>query len=309
VKTLGLSCAHLTSDNDESHGFELQSLYDEGQKAYDEVLFINPQEILYIFERGKHKPEIRFHERDIADLSTLIVRGTAGSERALSLLTRTLDHCGCLIFDPIARFSGKTSSKITSTFDRFRNGIGTDSYLTFYYEGAKALIRYLDSAGKFPILTKPVFGKKGKGLIVFYSASEADAYIQNFYTTKNDIPLLIQPFLQFVEEYRVMVIDGFCPGVVKKIKQEHAIAANAAQGGEFVAVNKPEIINFVLRNASSEGLLGVDVGKDEQGRLHQIEANRAPLWEHFQIATGINIAKIVIEKTLERLNRKRSYHR
>ena len=45
-----------------------------------------------------------------------------------------------------------------------------------------------------------------------------------------------------------------------------------------------------MKNVKLEGILGVDVARDSEGKLHIIETNRAPLWREFERATKINVA-------------------
>ncbi len=86
-----------------------------------------------------------------------------------------------------------------------------------------------------------------------------------------------------------------------KKSQDGSYVLNAAQGGSFKVIEDEEIVSFVEKNVSSEGILGVDVAMDTNESAHIIEANRAPLWSEFEQATGLNVAKRIIDHAYGRL--------
>lgn len=302
MSTLGICSAHIVRAGlNNNLNFETFSLYEEGKKTYQKVILINPLHVSYRFER-EQKPIIYFNGDSITDLSALIVRGTGEYSQSISMLVQSLDFCGCNIFDPITRFRGEPSSKLFTTLDRYKEGVGTSSYIAFSFEGISSMIRVLASEKKFPLLIKPIRGSGGKGVVVIQDEIEAVNYAQEFFHSKQtDVPLLIQAYINFTEEYRIIVIDGVAIGSVQKLAKPGSVAANAEQGGEFIAAHVPEVANFVEEHVSKEGILGVDVAKDENGNLHIIEANRAPLWRTFQQATGINVAREIIDRSLTRI--------
>jgi glutathione synthase/RimK-type ligase-like ATP-grasp enzyme len=61
------------------------------------------------------------------------------------------------------------------------------------------------------------------------------------------------------------------------------------------------VIEFTLQHVNHEGILGVDVAMNSEGKLRIIEANRAPSWQIFEQATGINVAEIIINQAVKRL--------
>lgn len=132
-------------------------------------------------------------------------------------------------------------------------------------------------------------------------------YINSFFAKlehEAEEPLFLQTYELFVEEYRAILIDGKVLGTVKKIPEIGKIVSNAAQGATFTMVNSPKLIEFLEKNVSEEGILGVDVAIDTTGAFHIIETNRAPMWQTFEEATGINVAQYVIQQTWDRLTSK-----
>ncbi len=284
---------------DELNG-EKKALYDAASKHFEQVLLIDPQDVLYFFERGAARPRILYNDQDIAGLNVLMVRSTGGREASSAMLAHALAFCGCNTVDPLERFSIGFASKLLSTISRFKRGVGSNSYIAFGARNAAELLRRLNISAEQPILYKPAAGRKGEGVLTF---SELGAALEFAGQAAPDMAEAEQPFLfqtleRFVAEYRVMVMDGEVLGMAAKSRADGAVAANAAQGGSFAPADVPEVAKFVREHVSQQGLLGVDVALDDEGALHIIETNRAPLWGAFEAATGIQVADEVINRLL-----------
>ncbi len=295
MKIFGL-CTSTTRISNLS--FEKKALVREGQKIFDEVLLIDTRNMAYQFLRGSDRPIIQLGERDISDLSALYVGSTKNREASTAILVHTLSHNGCRINDPVSRFSVGFASKLLSTFRRFERGSGSSSFLAFNKRNAERLLQQIDEKKYFPLIHKPIRGSKGKGVHRINSLGEAQDFCEAFFQKRSnpDIPLFLQTFVNFTREFRVMVYDYEVIGMVEKIKAEGAVAANAAQGGAFKAVHDERLKKFVIDQTRSKGLFGFDVAIDEEEQFHVIESNRAPLWETFQEATGINVAGEILTR-------------
>jgi hypothetical protein len=289
----------------EQLGYEMRHLCEAAQRHYDRVLLIDTRAVSYQFVRGERHPRITHNGEDISNLSSLYVTGTKGRSASTGILVRALRVCGCDIFDPIGRFSVGFASKLLTTLDRFVAGVGSHSFVAFQYRNTLPLIDAIDRQGFFPVLAKPITGRQGIGIRLLRTPGAAKEYAEAFFAARpdEDYPLLLQRYEQFVAEYRVLLVDGKALGVVQKVKKPGAIAANAAQGGTFVAVNAPQIGEFAARYVSRRGVLGVDVALDASGNLHLIEANRAPLWHAFEDATGIDVAERIVRRSVTRVER------
>lgn len=271
-------------------------LLNEAKKIFDDVVEIHPRQVRFKFIRSTTKPQIIMDDKDLSNLSCLVVRGTAGYEQSISVLVHALKLCGCCIFDPIHRFSGETASKLLTTIDRYEKRVGSDSYYAFSLSQALKLVDELADGGVFPLLSKPITGKKGKGVLVLSSREQAKAFAREFFQKydSKDIPLFFQPYIEFESEYRVMLVGDHFIGMAKKLRKKGNVVANAAAGATFVPAHDSEIVQFVIEHVNLEGILGVDVARDSAGQLHIIEANRAPLWKEFERVTGINVAKEIV---------------
>lgn len=306
-KVLGICCARLKyneKEKYESAHYEIIKLYEEGKKYYDDVLVFHPSEVNYKLIRSQKEPIVSLKGKDITNLSTLIIRRVKLYEKATSILARILDSCGCDLFDPIDRFQGNSPSKLLTTVNRYEKGVGVSSYIAASFEGATQLISEFDNQ-QFPVIVKPIDGRGGEGVELLNNLNEAIEYAKKFFeeNQERNQPILFQEFVRIKSEYRVIIVDGQSLGVVEKIAQLGTIAANAAQGGNFIATDADDVINLAVNNVSKRGILGVDVVRDFEEKLYILEANRSPQWKAFEEATGINVAQEIIVRASNRLNR------
>lgn len=282
--------------------YETFSLYKEAQKIYDKTLLVNPLELIYKFKEGK-PAQVLSLGKEVIRGDTLIVRSVFKGNFATALLARYLRLDGCDVIDSMARFTGARHTKIFSSLRLHAEGMGVSSFMAFRKEQAVQLLSDLHNENTFPVIAKPAIGSKGRGIRLLKDKQSALQYIEEFFgdEQESEIPLLIQDFVEFIQEYRVLVILGEPIGVVLKIPKPGAITANAASGAEFVAVSAPDVCDFAKRSVSPHGILGVDVGVDNKGRYRIIEANWVPGWRAFEAATGINVAREVVERCYYRL--------
>jgi len=303
----GLCSANVADylDGNAPLNYETSSLFAEAEKVFGNTILIHPWRVQYEFCRDEENPRITMDDCDLSSLSCLIVRSTSGYEQAISVLVRSLRLCGCTIIDPANRFSGEPASKLMTTIDRYEKGVGSDSYYAFSLPQALSLIQELAARKTFPMLSKPIGGKRGRDVIFLESASAAEDLARAFFqeSTAKDTPFFIQPFIAFETEYRVMVVGDRVIGMAKKIKPKGSVAANTALGGKLESWEDKEVAQSALNNVNLEGVLGVDIARDQEGKLHIIEANRAPLWQAFEEATGVRVAAEIIQYA-----RTRSFH-
>jgi glutathione synthase/RimK-type ligase-like ATP-grasp enzyme len=128
-------------------------------------------------------------------------------------------------------------------------------------------------------------------------------YIEDFFSHEkySRSALIFQAFVEAEKEFRVMVLDGQCLGMAEKSATGNQVARNASLGNEFIAAFDAKVADFAVQNTSRKGILGADVLLDTRGRLYLLEANRAPQWQAFEKATGINVAACIIQKTWQRV--------
>ncbi len=290
--------------------YEKQAIYDNAVKHFKNVLLIDPRKVSYQFIRGAKKPIIRYLGENLVNLSALHIRGSQKIANSTSVLAHSLDFCGCIINDPISRFRTGYGSKLLSTLEQHENDSGSSSFIAFDLENTLALIDSIETKKLFPIIVKPIKGSQGRGISLLKTAAEMLAYATIFFKERadSDTPIFFQTFVSFVKEYRIFVIDKKIIGLVVKVKKEGKIVANAAQGATFISIENPQqvIVEFILDHLPN-GIYGVDVAIDTAGSIHLIEANTSPNWKAFQESTGIDVAAVIIQDTLQKINNRSEF--
>lgn len=290
---------------EEIPSYEGRRLLQHARTRYDGVVVIDPLAVGVDLVRGARTPRIFHRGEELPLIDTVMVRSSGGLRDSLGGVLRALVAHGADVIDPIEGASGEGGTKLFTTFDRFSVGVGTTTSLAFSLDAAYALLDRLWTEGRFPLFAKPVRGRKGRGVARLETLGEATAFAAEVFAEAVNDPgaavLLVQALERFVTEFRVMLIFGEAMGVARKTPAVGALAANAAQGGTFQAVDRPEVAEFAARHCDPVGVLGVDVGEVEDGSFRIIEANRAPLWEHFDVALGVDTAERVIDHAHRRL--------
>jgi glutathione synthase/RimK-type ligase-like ATP-grasp enzyme len=297
----------ITSVKDyEALNFEKKSLFDVAKKYFEEVMLIDTRKVTYKFIRGLETPILKHKGNEITNLSAVHIRSTKNREASTALLAHTLILCGCILNDPVSRFNAGFASKLLSTTTRFKNKTGSSSFLAFEHESTLELLDEIEKSDMFPLIVKPIRGSKGTGVELLENKKKAVRYSKEFFETREseDSPIFFQKYITFVAEYRAFVIDKKVIDLVRKVKMPHAIVANAAQGGKFINEKNKEVENYVSNNLTEDGIYGVDVAVDNNGDIHIIETNRAPMWKTFEEATKINVAETIVSDTLKKIKEK-----
>jgi hypothetical protein len=296
--SFGLCSRHKDYD---SLSYESRALIEEAEKLFDEVLLIDTRRVNYLFIEGEKRPFVFYQGKDISNLNSLHARSTVKRETSTSLLVHSLDLCGCNIFDPLKRFPVGYSSKLLTSIKRFEQGVGPSTFFSFEFESAINLINDIAQKSLFPLIAKPVAGKQGRGINLLTEIDNAVDFVSKFFSMREnpEEPFFLQTYIQFAAEYRALVVNGDVLGIVQKHIKAGEVAANAAQGTVFAKVIHPELADFLVKHISAEGVLGVDVGINNEGKFYILEHNRAPMWHQFESATGINVAKIIVKHSFD----------
>ena len=281
-------------------GFEKRAIYDEARRRFDRVLLIDPARVWFGFVRDRQDPIVRDGGEDLASLEWLHVRDTRGREASIALLAHSLSLCGVSVSDPLDRFPTSGASKLLTTVQRHAKGVGSDTYFAFRLDSARLLLDWLSEQERFPLLLKPVEGRLGSGIRKIDTPESARRIAEELFADPGagDRPLMLQRLERFRAEFRVLVVEGEALGVAQKLAAPGELAANAAAGAEWVASSRTDVAEFAARSVHPKGVIGADVGVTEEGELRLIEANRAPLWRAFQAATGLDVARLVLDRQL-----------
>ena len=150
----------------------------------------------------------------------------------------------------------------------------------------------------FPVIIKVAFGTIGKG--IFYAPDqETFGPIVEYLAIRDRNPVIVQEFIKEADrkDLRVFVVGGKIVASMERCAPEGDVRANTSNGGtgKVVILTKEEQ-DLALRVADVFGLeiIGIDLIRSNRGPL-VIEVNANPGFSELERATGIDVAKAIIE--------------
>lgn len=175
--------------------------------------------------------------------------------------------------------------------------------ITQHDEFKKSGISYIPllklSDAKYHFIAKNKLGSHGESVYKITSKEDLDRVLQ-----KHKIEdLLIQEFQTSGFDLRVIVLGGRVLGIMKRTPKVGEFLSNYSQGGgiERYKVNSDidikNIENIATKTATHFKLdyVGVDLMIGNDGEWKVLEVNRACQFKGFEKATGVNVAKEVIQ--------------
>jgi len=149
------------------------------------------------------------------------------------------------------------------------------------------------------VVVKPVFGAEGRGIL---RVSDPDLAFRAFRTLERLNAVIYQQ--QFVPhagfDTRVLVLDGKILGAMKRESPDD-FRTNVARNGSATQTEvTPEMAELSLLACQAIGtrIAGVDLLTAPDGVTYVIELNAVPGWRAFRKATGIDVAKRLLESVI-----------
>jgi poly-gamma-glutamate capsule biosynthesis protein CapA/YwtB (metallophosphatase superfamily)/glutathione synthase/RimK-type ligase-like ATP-grasp enzyme len=275
--------------------------FQEALHFYQEVIFINPEQVIYRYDRQRNTMLVLYHGMALNDLAMLY---TLGRVEETLLLVKCLEMCGCPVSDPYKTISRDCLEKLTDSLALFSDGVGTTGHVFMAFQPAREYLEQLE-ARFFPLLNKPIAGNRGKGIVPLYSSDQAIEFSQEHFKI-SDAPLVFEQLMKYSHEYRVYVVDGKTVEAYEKVRTDEAIVMNLHQGATPQRIEdsvKKEIFDFLdahLPQRYQVGVFGVDLATTLDGSYHVIEVNRTPGFGGLRKLGLLNFPRYVHEVVSQR---------
>lgn len=149
----------------------------------------------------------------------------------------------------------------------------------------------------YPVIAKHEKGYQGKSVRKFDNEEEMKKFIKKI-NEKNLGMFLWQKCLPTKWDIRVVIVGGKAIGGMKRSAVGNEFRSNFSLGGAVEEWKlSEEERNLAEKVAKVCGLdyCGVDIMKDNEGNNYILEVNRQCQFQGFEKATGINVAKAVVE--------------
>lgn len=214
-------------------------------------------------------------------------------------ILRAMEAQGTLVVNPTWALE-RVKDKFSTLLALRRAGfLVPKTYLT---ESASVAYSFCGSMREF--VYKPIVGGLGFGSMLF---GDRDLAFNIFrLLERQGCPLYVQEFVGRVErELRVIVVAEEVVACVEKVGPPGSWKRNVAQGARMVRARAPsELREMCIRACEKLGLFyaGIDVLESDEDYV-ALEVNGAPNWRGAQEATGIDIARILVQKIAAFLKR------
>lgn len=241
-----------------------------------------------------HKPSIYYNGKPLESFDAIIPRiGVAKSFYGTAIVRQ---------FELMGVFCANESQAISRSRDKLRclqilarDGIGLP--VTGFAHDAEDIDGLLEFVGGVPVVIKLLEGTQGIGVVLAETRNAAKSVIEAF--RQLDANILVQEFIQEAVgvDLRCFVVGGTVVAAMKRQGAEGDFRANLHQGGKADMVElTPEERKTAVKAAKSMGLnvAGVDMLRSNHGPV-VIEVNSSPGLEGIEKASGIDVAKKIIE--------------
>lgn len=212
-------------------------------------------------------------------------------ESTLALIT-ALERLGCTPFNrPEAIRVGRDHLRTVEALSL----AGIPHPPTVVGSDPEVLARAAQTLG-FPVVVKSRRSRQGVGVIRCGSLPELEAVLDALWRVGEEV--VVQRFCPpGGESFRALVLQGSVLGVTRHRAPQGEFRSNAARGGVVeVWPADGHLHNLAVAAAAALGLAfcGVDLWPDGDTLLVG-EVNPTPGWKHFARATGIPVARLVLE--------------
>ncbi|NTV40753.1 MAG: RimK family alpha-L-glutamate ligase [Candidatus Moranbacteria bacterium] len=167
---------------------------------------------------------------------------------------------------------------------------GINHPATFQANNLESWQKILDKMS-FPIIAKPVFGRKGRGIQKLNNSQEALEFFKF-----NFSDYLAQQYFPIKNDFRVLIVGNKVVGGFQRFINEGQYKSNIyGTKAKKIKINEEmKEIAIKATEAMNYELAGVDLFQYD-GKFYVIEVNVSPQWEKFKFVTGINPARDIIE--------------
>ncbi|WP_278403844.1 30S ribosomal protein S6--L-glutamate ligase [Pseudoalteromonas ruthenica] len=243
---------------------------------------------------NSQEPEVHYKGKKLEDFNAIIPR-----------IGASVTFYGCSVlrqFEMMGVYPVNESVAITRSRDKLRSlqllsrkGVGMP--VTGFASKPDDVKDLLEMVGGAPVVIKLLEGTQGIGVVLAETRKAAESVIEAFMGLKAHI--MVQEYIKEAggADIRCFVIGDRVIAAMKRQAQEGEFRSNLHRGGSASLVRiTPEERKTAVAAAKAMGLnvAGVDLLRSERGPL-VMEVNSSPGLEGIELATGKDIAGMIIQ--------------
>lgn len=287
--------------------YTVQHLLREAKQRGHRIRFVLWKELLFLFQNNALKIKIATTGRDIADYDYAIARAPSFPsshlkkkfimarlshlyEHFLIITTYMQTHKKHILNETIIR----KMPHYTKFFQYYRLAEAKLPVVSsLLYTGEKIIPKIYQRFPR-PYIVKGIQGSLGNDVFKITEIEQIEALIKKYGRGM----LIVQKYIPLKEDYRILVLNGKILGSIKRTVPPRSFKTNIAAGGkpEKIEINE-KMANLAIQAAKTfkAEFAGIDLVKDRDGNYYIFEVNLFPIFEGFETATGINVAKEIIK--------------
>ena len=227
------------------------------------------------------------------------VRGIAGG--TLQQITMRLNILHALTLSGVKIYNEpraieRTVDKAMTSFLLHQYGITTPQ--TWVCESRHIAHDIIEKSNK-KLIIKPLFGSQGAGVRLLENNKlplPQDAFVDGVFYLQEYIDSGEKP-----HDYRVFVVNHQAVATMRRTG--NTWLSNVAQGAACEAVEDSEIDRLAESASTILNIdyCGVDIIRDQSGKLYVLEVNSIPAWRGLQGVTHVNIADMLVDDLLSKI--------
>lgn len=267
-----------------------------------ETVFVSLQDCgLHLVQQS---PAIHIPHFDAAPPAAF-VRGVAGGtmQQVIARLNvlHMLSKQGVRIYNKTQAIE-RTVDKAMTSFLLCLHKVATPATWVCESRGQVELIRQAAQKNNQELVLKPLFGSQGQGVRKLLAHEPMPVPMQQYVDGVYYLQQLIET-ADTPHDYRVFVVGGKVIAAMKRFGSSWV--NNVAAGARCEAVQpNQEMAQIALQAAKAVDIdyCGVDIIQAASGEYYVLEVNSIPAWRGLQGVTNINIADVLVDDFLNKLN-------
>lgn len=278
--------------------YSVQRIKEAGVALDHKVRILNPGNFCVAISGGK--PELYYKDKKLQLPEAVIPRIAANITFFGTSVLRQFEQMGV--------FTVNTSHAVLASRDKLRalqvlsrHNIGVTT--TEIVHDVAAISQSIDRLGGAPVVIKTVQGTQGTGVMLAETPKSAEAIVEALHGAQQNV--LIQKFVSESRgrDIRAFVVGGQVVAAMRRTAVGDEFRSNVHRGGftEGIKLTK-DYERTAIRAAQVLGLriAGVDLLESHDGPL-VMEVNSSPGLEGIEKASGVDIARAIIEHTVDQV--------
>ena len=286
----------VVTTSPESFEDEIKRTQEEAEKLGHESDILDLEDFSFVIENGKIS--LDWVDGDISDV--YILRGIMHSQKQITELITHLRKRGARVFDNNFMEHKYSIDKATDLIKLTLNGVKVPD--TYYGRNFEEYPKYAKKLG-YPVILKSAKSGKGENIYKAENEEEVVGLAKGIKEKGKDAKLyLLQEFIPYKYDLRCLVI-GEKIFTMQRIPKEGEFRANFSLGGEVELFDLDEAgkkLAVDALNAVGMSIGGVDILITEDDKRYILEVNHTAGFVGMEKATGVNIAKIYLEHSIEK---------